>query len=241
MGSNQRTWLSSLTRIAYYSSAGDNKTTAKSLCRKIGAFDHLEEFVGYSYTASEFEKPPALQKTIALQRLAAFTRVEPSLPVFASTKQLMRYNLGTVALDSLVPSFVESIHFIFESIGHTREDAATWLEYFESKAFEQPEAASEGSWKPDASIASNNHLSVLNLLDYINPSSADHGRNAVTSSEEDDTDDCVHAIYEASLLLLVLSFMFQKSTDFASLLRAPQDLQLINCSILRNLSNSAGV
>ncbi|GMH03352.1 hypothetical protein Nepgr_005191 [Nepenthes gracilis] len=68
--------------------AGDDKTTAKSLCRKIGAFDHLEEFVGYSYTTSKFEEIPALQKTIALQRFALFTRVEPSLPVFASTKQL---------------------------------------------------------------------------------------------------------------------------------------------------------
>ncbi|GMH13644.1 hypothetical protein Nepgr_015485 [Nepenthes gracilis] len=57
---------------------GDNKTTAESLCRKIGAFDHLEDFVGYSYTASEFEELPALQKTVALQRLALFTRVEPS-------------------------------------------------------------------------------------------------------------------------------------------------------------------
>ncbi|GAB2293758.1 Calcium-transporting ATPase 3, endoplasmic reticulum-type [Dionaea muscipula] len=57
---------------------GDNKTTAESLCRKIGAFDHLEDFVGYSYTASEFEELPALQKTLALQRLVLFTRVEPA-------------------------------------------------------------------------------------------------------------------------------------------------------------------
>lgn len=57
---------------------GDNKTTAESLCRKIGAFDHLEDFVGYSYTASEFEELPALQKVLALQRLALFTRVEPA-------------------------------------------------------------------------------------------------------------------------------------------------------------------
>ncbi|EEF52265.1 cation-transporting atpase, putative [Ricinus communis] len=57
---------------------GDNKSTAESLCRKIGAFDDLEDFVGRSYTASEFEELPALQQTMALQRMALFTRVEPA-------------------------------------------------------------------------------------------------------------------------------------------------------------------
>lgn len=57
---------------------GDNKLTAESLCRKIGAFDHLADFSEHSYTASEFEKLPALQQTLALQRMALFTRVEPS-------------------------------------------------------------------------------------------------------------------------------------------------------------------
>ncbi|CAI0450476.1 unnamed protein product [Linum tenue] len=57
---------------------GDNKSTAESLCRKIGAFDHLEDFTGHSYTASEFEELPPLQQTLALQRMALFTRVEPS-------------------------------------------------------------------------------------------------------------------------------------------------------------------
>lgn len=57
---------------------GDNKTTAESLCQKIGAFDHIEDFTGYSYSASEFEALPALQKSVALQRMAIFTRVEPS-------------------------------------------------------------------------------------------------------------------------------------------------------------------
>ncbi|KAK1322635.1 Calcium-transporting ATPase 3, endoplasmic reticulum-type [Acorus calamus] len=56
---------------------GDNKTTAESLCRQIGAFDHLEDFSGYSYTASEFEQLPPLQRTLALQRMVLFTRVEP--------------------------------------------------------------------------------------------------------------------------------------------------------------------
>ncbi|GLT49677.1 hypothetical protein SLA2020_232190 [Shorea laevis] len=38
------------------------------------------------------------------------------------------------------------------------QDAAAWLEYFESKAFEQKEAARNGTRKPDASIASKGHL-----------------------------------------------------------------------------------
>ncbi|XVE95043.1 hypothetical protein REPUB_Repub02eG0062200 [Reevesia pubescens] len=57
---------------------GDNKSTAESVCRKIGAFDHLVDFVGRSYTAAEFEELPAMQQTVALQRIALFTRVEPS-------------------------------------------------------------------------------------------------------------------------------------------------------------------
>ncbi|XP_057430619.1 calcium-transporting ATPase 3, endoplasmic reticulum-type [Lotus japonicus] len=57
---------------------GDNKSTAESLCRKIGAFDHLIDFTEHSYTASEFEELSAVERTIALQRMALFTRVEPS-------------------------------------------------------------------------------------------------------------------------------------------------------------------
>lgn len=57
---------------------GDNKTTAESLCQRIGAFDHLDDFTGFSYTASEFEELQALQKTVALQRMTIFSRVEPS-------------------------------------------------------------------------------------------------------------------------------------------------------------------
>ncbi|KAK4265423.1 hypothetical protein QN277_026478 [Acacia crassicarpa] len=49
------------------------------------------------------------------------------------------------------------------------QDAAAWLEYFESKALEQQEAASNGTPKPDASISSKGHLSVSDLLDYITP------------------------------------------------------------------------
>ncbi|OMO70808.1 Cation-transporting P-type ATPase [Corchorus olitorius] len=53
---------------------GDNKSTAESVCRKIGAFDHLVDFSGCSYTAAEFEELPAMQQTMALQRMALFTR-----------------------------------------------------------------------------------------------------------------------------------------------------------------------
>ncbi|XP_051146563.1 protein REDUCED CHLOROPLAST COVERAGE 1 [Andrographis paniculata] len=61
------------------------------------------------------------------------------------------------------------------------QDAAAWLEYFESKAFEQQEAARNGTRKPDASIASKGHLSVSDLLDYINPSHDAKGKDAAGS------------------------------------------------------------
>ncbi|KAK9141476.1 hypothetical protein Syun_010876 [Stephania yunnanensis] len=57
------------------------------------------------------------------------------------------------------------------------QDAAAWLEYFESKALEQQEAARNGTPKPDASIASKGHLSVSDLLDYINPDADSKGRD----------------------------------------------------------------
>ncbi|KAL5715548.1 Choline transporter protein 1 [Ranunculus cassubicifolius] len=40
----------------------------------------------------------------------------PFLPVFSSMKRLMRYNLGSVALGSLIVSFVEWIRYILESL-----------------------------------------------------------------------------------------------------------------------------
>ncbi|CAK9185620.1 unnamed protein product [Ilex paraguariensis] len=58
------------------------------------------------------------------------------------------------------------------------QDAASWLEYFESKAFEQQEAALNGTPKPDASIASKGHLSVSDLLDYISPDQNSKAGNA---------------------------------------------------------------
>ncbi|EPS69623.1 hypothetical protein M569_05142, partial [Genlisea aurea] len=57
---------------------GDSKSTAESLCRKIGVLDHLDDLAGVSYSASDFEKLPASQKTVALQRMTIFSRVEPS-------------------------------------------------------------------------------------------------------------------------------------------------------------------
>ncbi|KAA8540510.1 hypothetical protein F0562_024571 [Nyssa sinensis] len=58
------------------------------------------------------------------------------------------------------------------------QDAAAWLEYFESKALEQQEAAQNGTPKPDASIASKGHLSVSDLLDYISPDQDSKGGDA---------------------------------------------------------------
>ncbi|XP_019177938.1 PREDICTED: protein TSS isoform X3 [Ipomoea nil] len=58
------------------------------------------------------------------------------------------------------------------------QDAAAWLEYFESKALEQQEAARNGTPKPDASISSKGHLSVSDLLDYITPDAEMKAREA---------------------------------------------------------------
>ncbi|GLT79770.1 hypothetical protein SLA2020_512470 [Shorea laevis] len=60
------------------------------------------------------------------------------------------------------------------------QDAAAWLEYFESKALEQQEAARNGTRKPDASIASKGHLSVSDLLDYISPTHDAKGKDVMT-------------------------------------------------------------
>ncbi|XP_048133887.1 protein REDUCED CHLOROPLAST COVERAGE 2 isoform X2 [Rhodamnia argentea] len=58
------------------------------------------------------------------------------------------------------------------------QDAAAWLEYFESKALEQQEAARNGTPKPDASISSKGHLSVSDLLDFIAPDAGMKARDA---------------------------------------------------------------
>ncbi|GMJ10193.1 choline transporter-like 1 [Hibiscus trionum] len=55
----------------------------------------------------------------------------PILPVFASMKRLVRYSLGSVALGSLIVSFVESIRFILDSFRRKLKVADTtpdsWL------------------------------------------------------------------------------------------------------------------
>ncbi|XP_021889619.1 calcium-transporting ATPase 3, endoplasmic reticulum-type [Carica papaya] len=89
---------------------GDNKSTAESLCRKIGAFDHLVDFSGHSYTASEFEELPALQRTIALQQMALFTRVEPSHKMML-VEALQNQN---EVVGAIVLIFIKSLHqFLF--------------------------------------------------------------------------------------------------------------------------------
>ncbi|KAF3782810.1 TSS protein [Nymphaea thermarum] len=57
------------------------------------------------------------------------------------------------------------------------QDAAAWLEYFESKNIEQQEAVRNGTPKPDTTIACKGHLSVSDLLDYINPDTETKGRD----------------------------------------------------------------
>ncbi|CAM6016929.1 unnamed protein product [Sphagnum balticum] len=61
------------------------------------------------------------------------------------------------------------------------QDAAAWLEYFDSKAIEQQEAARTGAPKPDPSIASKGHLSVSDLLEYINTEAGERARSWRTS------------------------------------------------------------
>ncbi|GAB2269505.1 hypothetical protein Dimus_004422 [Dionaea muscipula] len=58
------------------------------------------------------------------------------------------------------------------------QDAAAWLEYFESKVVEQQELARTGTPKPDASIACKGHLSVSDLLDFISPNQDSKGGDA---------------------------------------------------------------
>ncbi|CAN6449876.1 unnamed protein product [Victoria cruziana] len=89
------------------------------------------------------------------------------------------------------------------------QDAAAWLEYFESKNIEQQEAARNGTPKPDATIASKGHLSVSDLLDYINPDAETKGRDMqkkhrrgkmllMNTSAEILRDDIRHEIIPAS-------------------------------------------
>ncbi|KAF5466795.1 hypothetical protein F2P56_016690 [Juglans regia] len=72
------------------------------------------------------------------------------------------------------------------------QDAAAWLEYFESKALEQQEAARTGTPKPDTSIASKGHLSVSDLLDYISPDQDSKGSDAQKKQRRAKSSDKTH-------------------------------------------------
>ncbi|XP_031284136.1 choline transporter protein 1 isoform X2 [Pistacia vera] len=58
----------------------------------------------------------------------------PFLPVFSSMKRLLRYSLGSVALGSLIVSFVESIRFILESIRRKMKIGGTTPDSWYGKA-----------------------------------------------------------------------------------------------------------
>lgn len=55
------------------------QSTAESICRKIGAFDNLGDFSGMSYTASEFERLPAVQQNLALRRMTLFPGISSTV------------------------------------------------------------------------------------------------------------------------------------------------------------------
>ncbi|XP_075670618.1 choline transporter protein 1 [Castanea sativa] len=58
----------------------------------------------------------------------------PFLPVFSSMKRFMRYSLGSVALGSLIVSFVESIRFMLESIRRKLKVSSTTPHSYIGKA-----------------------------------------------------------------------------------------------------------
>lgn len=59
----------------------------------------------------------------------------PFLPVFASMKRLIRYSLGSVALGSLIVSFVESIRFILEALRRKLKAANSMPESWVGRIF----------------------------------------------------------------------------------------------------------
>ena len=69
----------------------------------------------------------------------------------------LRYNLSLHIEARRVYSYPWDVMLTYVSCAQ-KQDAAAWLEYFESKAMEQQEAARNGTPKPDASIASKGHL-----------------------------------------------------------------------------------
>ncbi|OMO54386.1 hypothetical protein CCACVL1_27818 [Corchorus capsularis] len=106
------------------------------------------------------------------------------------------------------------------------QDAAAWLEYFESKALEQQEAARNGTPKPDATIASKGHLSVSDLLDYISPDQDSKGsdvqrkqRRAKVLQISDKTHDTHHdSVTDSDAILDVLDkFVDPEDSDAVGL------------------------
>jgi len=56
---------------------GDNKTTAESICRRIGVFSVDDDLSGKSFTGAEFEQMSMEQRQEAIRNAALFSRVEP--------------------------------------------------------------------------------------------------------------------------------------------------------------------
>ncbi|KAL5772988.1 hypothetical protein ACOSQ2_012912 [Xanthoceras sorbifolium] len=99
------------------------------------------------------------------------------------------------------------------------QDAAAWLEYFESKALEQQEAARNGTPKPDASISSKGHLSVSDLLDYITPDAdmkareAQRKARAKVKGKPGQTWETVSDEYQKDEILSPISPIVENSSD----------------------------
>lgn len=78
-----------------------------------------------------------------------------------TTLQILQAKLGLEDLRTQVLNQLRFTGSFSLKVSYTPElcqDAAAWLEYFESKALEQQEAARNGTPKPDASISSKGHL-----------------------------------------------------------------------------------
>jgi len=84
-----------------------------------------------------------------------------------TTLQILQAKLGSDDLRTqvvLLMPFDDGLNYINSNpcylckYMNSLQDAAAWLEYFESKALEQQEAARNGTPKPDASISSKGHL-----------------------------------------------------------------------------------
>jgi len=71
---------------------------------------------------------------------------------------LIRLIVHLVSSPLLVSQKISTVFHNLKFFYKMSQDAAAWLEYFESKAIEQQEAARNGTQKPDTSIASKGHL-----------------------------------------------------------------------------------